>query len=185
MSLFRRRPSLPSVLKPALAPDERVVAWAAVEPEQAVVVTNHGLFLPGVKERLGWHEIHKAGWSGRELRITPAEVAEERDGYTVMVDGPVHTVLLLDPGQVPDQVRMRVSKSVAYTNHHPVQVSTNRPDKPFLVGGVRIVGRRVSGRDGLSWAVRYDSGTPVSHQTVIEVTATLVSAAQEGMAGPE
>ncbi|MEV4344023.1 hypothetical protein AB0J83_06050 [Actinoplanes sp. NPDC049596] len=185
MSLFRRRPSLPSALKPPLAPEERVVAWAATADEQAVVATNLGLWLPSAPSRLGWHEIHKAAWSGRELRVTPAEVAEEREGYTVMVDGPVQTFLLLDPGQVPDQVRMRVSKSVAYTNHHPVQVSTNRPEKPFLVGGVRIVGRRVSGRDGLSWAVRYDSGTPVSHTTVIEVTDTLVSAAQEGMAGPD
>ncbi|MEU8817822.1 hypothetical protein [Actinoplanes sp. NPDC048796] len=184
MSLFRRRPSLPAALKPALDAEERVVAWAAVEPEHAVVVTNHGLWLPP-GERLGWHEIHKAAWSGRELRITPAEVAEERDGYTVMADGPVRAFLLLDPGQVPDQVRMRVSKSVAYTNHHPVQVSTNRPDKPFLVGGVRIVARRVSGRDGLSWTVRYDAGTPASHATVIDVTGTLVSAAQEAMAGPE
>ncbi|GAA0475817.1 hypothetical protein Ade02nite_42040 [Paractinoplanes deccanensis] len=185
MSFLRRRPSLPAALKPALAPDERVVAWAAVDEDQAVVVTNHGLFLPGAEERLGWHEIHKAAWSGRELRITPAEVAEERDGYTVMVDGPVRAFLLLDPGEVPDQVRMRVSKSVAYTHHHPVQVSTNRPDKPFLVGGVRVVGRRVTGRDGLSWAVRYDSGTPVSHTTVVEVTETLVSAARESMTAPD
>jgi hypothetical protein len=185
MSFLKRRPSLPAALKPALAPDERVVAWAALDEERAVVLTNHGVWLPSASSRLGWHEIHKAAWSGRELRITPAEVAEERDGYTVMVDGPVQAFLLLDPGEVPDQVRMRVSKSVGYTNHHAVQVSTNRPDKPFLVGGVRIVGRRVSGRDGLSWAVRYDSGTPVTHPTVVEVTETLVSAAREATAPPD
>ena len=94
MSWFRRRPKLPASLRPALGPEERVLAWAPVSSsEGALVATNHGLWLPddssrpaaenpGVKtKKLGWHEIHKAAWSGRELRITPAEVAEERPGY--------------------------------------------------------------------------------------------------------
>jgi hypothetical protein len=64
-------------------------------------------------------------------------------------------------------VRTRVTRSVAYTSHHPLPV-----------GGVRVVGRRVSGVDGLSWAVRYDSGTPVDAEPVIKVTEDLVTAAQ-------
>ena len=170
MNFLRRRPKLPASLRPALGPDERVLTWAAVEPEQALVATNQGLWLPDGK-RLGWHEIHKAAWSGRELRITPAEVAEQRPAYTVLVDGPVAVFLLLEPGELPDQVRTRVTRSVAYTSHHAMPA-----------GGVRVVGRRVPGQNGLSWAVRYDSGTPVGLPAVLELTDELVTAAQSATA---
>jgi hypothetical protein len=124
--------------------------------------------------RLGWHEIHKVAWSGRELRVTPAEVAEVRDDYAVLVDGPVVGFLLLEPGEVPDQVRTRVTRSVAYTSHHPMPT-----------GGVRVVGRRVPGENGLSWAVRYDAGTPVTLAAVVELTGELVAAAQGVLAPPD
>ena len=176
MNFLRRKPSLPAALKPRLSPDERVVAWSLVADDKAVVATNHGLWLPGSPEFLGWHDIHKAAWSGRELRITPAEIAEERESYTVFVDGPVLTFLMLEPGDLPDQVRTRVTKSVAYTTHHPLSSGA---------GGVRVVGRRVAGRNGLTWAVRYDSGTPVELPAVVELTDQLVATAQGTMASPD
>jgi hypothetical protein len=166
VNFLRRRPKLPAALRPALGPDERVVAWASVSDSGALVATNQGLWLPDGK-KLGWHEIHKAAWSGRELRITPAELAEDRDDYVVLVDAPVIGFLLLEPGELPDQVRTRVTRSVAYTSHHPLNA-----------GGVRVVGRRVPGQNGLSWAVRYDSGTPVKLPAVVELTGELVSAAR-------
>jgi hypothetical protein len=172
VSFLRRRPKLPAALRPALDSDERVLAWAAAGEDQAVVATNRGVWLPD-RGRLGWHQIHKAAWSGRELRITPAEVAEERAGYTVQVDAPVLTYLLLDPGDLPDQVRTRVTRSVAYTAHHPLPV-----------GGVRVVGRRVSGADGLTWSVRYDTGTPVDAEPVVAATDELVGAARDATAPP-
>jgi hypothetical protein len=169
VSLFRRRPKLPAALRPALEAEERILAWAFVgEPgDQVLVATNRGLWLPG-GERLGWHDIHKAAWSGRELLVTPAETAQERDGYTVQVDAPVRGFLLLEPGELPDQVRTRVTRSVAYTSHHPLPPN----------GGVRVVGRRVSGVNGLSWAVRYDAKTAVDAEPIVEVTDQIVSAAQ-------
>jgi hypothetical protein len=172
VSFFRRQPKLPAALRPPLDSDERVLAWAAAGDDQAVVVTTRGVWLPD-HGRLGWHQIHKAAWSGRELRITPAAVAEERSGYTVQVDAPVLTYLLLEPGEVPEQVRTRVTRSVAYTAHHPLPV-----------GGVRVVGRRVSGADGLTWSVRYDAGTPVDAQPVVTATDELVGAAQDATAPP-
>jgi hypothetical protein len=172
VNIFRRRPKLPAELRPALEPGERVLAWAAVGEGQALVATNRGLWRPGAT-RLGWHEIHKAAWSGRELRVIPAEVAEVREDYAVLVDAPALTFLLLEPGELPDQVRTRVTRSVAYTAHHPLPV-----------GGVRVVGRRVSGVDGLSWAVRYDAGTPVDAEPVVQVTRQLVNAAQGATAPP-
>jgi hypothetical protein len=174
VSLFRRRPKLPADRRPPLEPDERILSWAAVGDDGKVLVaTTRGLWLPD-GERLGWHEIHKAAWSGRELRITPAEVAQTRSGYTVLVDGPVVSFLLLEPGDLPDQVRTRVTRSVAYTIHHPMPT-----------GGVRVVGRRVSGQNGLSWAVRYDAGTPVDLPAVIELTDELVSSAEGTMTPPD
>ena len=176
MSIFRRRPRLPAESRPPLASDERVLAWAYVGPDRGgpvIVVTNRGLWAPD-RERLGWHDIHKAQWSGRELRVTPAEVAEVREGYAVLVDAPVVSFLLLEPNEVPEQVRTRVTRSVAYTSHHPLPV-----------GGVRVVGRRVSGVDGLSWAVRYDAGTPVAAEPVVNVTDELVGAAQYATAPPD
>jgi hypothetical protein len=173
VNFLRRRPPIPAGLKPALAPDERVLTWAPISDDQILVATNYGLWKPD-GTRLGWHEIHKAAWSGRELRITPAEVAEERDGYTVLVDGPVVSFLLLEPGELPDQVRTRVTRSVAYTTHHPLSA-----------GGVRIVGRRVSGQNGLSWAVRYDAGTPVDLPAVVELTEELVGAARGATTPPD
>jgi hypothetical protein len=176
VSFLRRRPKLPADKRPALDRDERVLAWAYVGSDpggQVVVATTRGLWLPE-RPRLGWHEIHKASWSGRELRVTPAEIAEQRDGYTVLVDAPIIASLLLEPGEVPDQVRARVTRSVAYTSHHPLPA-----------GGVRVVGRRVSGADGLSWAVRYDSGTPVDAEPVVQVTDQLIGAAQQTLAPPD
>jgi hypothetical protein len=174
VKLFRRRPSLPAGSRPPLAAEERVLAWCAVgDSADVVVATNYGLWLPGAGDRLGWHEIHKAAWSGRELRITPAEVTEERDGYTVLTDGPVLTFLLLEPGELPDQVRTRVTRSVAYTTHHTLPS-----------GAVRVVGRRVSGQNGLSWAVRYDAGTSLERPEVIEATDELVGAARNSVVPP-
>lgn len=163
MGIFRRR-KLPAELRPALEPEERVVAWARAGEDGAVVATNRGLFLPGRDGRLGWHEIHKAVWGGRQLVVTPAEVTERREGYLVAADGPPTTVTLLEPGDVPQAVRARVTRSVAVTSHHPVPG-----------GGVRVVGRRVPGRDGLTWFVRYDEGTDPRGPGVPEATAALVA----------
>ena len=166
--LFRRRPKLPASKRPPLAPDERVIAWAGLAGEDVVVATNLGLFLPGRDERIGWHEIHKATWSGRELTVVPATVVERREGYEVVADLPAVTYLLMDPGDVPDQVRARVTRSVGYSTHHPGP-------------GVRVVARRVPGVDGLSWAVRYDPGVDIADPAVVAATDELVDLARSSV----
>jgi hypothetical protein len=165
--MLRRRKRLPAELRPALASDERVLAWARTQPEGAVVATNLGLHLPGRPERLGWHEIHKAAWTGRELSIIPGAVVEEREGYVVTADQPPVTVAVSDPGDVPQVVRTRVTRSVSFSSHHRVPG-----------GGVRVVARRVPGFDGVSWAVRYDQGTDPHGPGVADATAQLVSSSE-------
>lgn len=191
MGLFRRRPKLPAADRPPLEREERVLGWArtggvagadaagadgtgvagadgtGVAGGGVLVVTNRGLWLPGEQQRLGWHRVHKAAWSGQELAITPAEVVAEREGYVVMVDRPVRVYRLPEPGDVPHQVRARVTGSVGYTAHHRLPG-----------GGVRVVARRVSGVDGLTWTVRYDPGTPLDDPRVVEETERLVTAAR-------
>jgi hypothetical protein len=158
VGLFRRKPKLAADRRPALDQDERVLAWAE-SGGGVVVATNRGLWLPE-RDRLGWHEIHKAAWSGRELTVTAATVVEEQEGYTVVADKLPLSYLLLDPGDLPHQVRARVTKSVAYTEHHAL------PD-----GGVRVVARRVSGIDGLTWTARYDPDTPPAPEPVADLVA--------------
>jgi hypothetical protein len=100
--------------------------------------------------------------------VVPARVAEEHETYAEMVDEDTVSVTLLDPDKVPEQVRARVTKSVAYTSHHPVPG-----------GGVRIVARRVPGEDGLRWTARYDARTPAAP----DVVAELVAAARAAITG--
>ncbi len=179
--MFLRR-RLKAKLRPKLDRAERLLAWAPVAGQAGdaagvVVVTTFGLWLPG-RARLGWHLIHKATWAGSRLTVVPAvptsePVVVERVTYTVMADDAPVTVQLAEPGDVPDAVRQRVTRSVAYTAHHPLPI-----------GGVRVVARRVPGADGLAWHVRYDDGTPVDDAAVTARTAELVTEAA-GPARPE
>jgi hypothetical protein len=118
--------------------------------------------------RLGWHQIHKAVWSGRELTVTPAEVVLERSGYAVVADLPARTLTLPEPGDLPHQVRARVTGSVAYSEHHAVPG-----------GGVRVAARRVSGVDGLTWTVRFDPGVQFDSPEAEAAIDALVARARE------
>ncbi len=168
MGLFRRRPKLPAGRRPALEPDERILAWAPTDGG-AVVVTNRGLFLPDTAGRLDWHRIHKATWSGERLAVVPAEVVQERAGYAVVADQSPVSYPLAEPGDVPHQIRARVTRSVGFSVHHRLPG-----------GGVRIAARRVSGVDGLTWTVRFDPGVDVSDPQIGEATDALVAAARAG-----
>jgi hypothetical protein len=197
MPLFRRR-RLPAERRPDLAPDERIIDWASVAGDDMLVVTNLGAWLPGAASRLGWHEIHKATWSGRQLALVASrEVGVDRaeagaegvdgaeagtegvdgaeagteGGYTVVEDLPAVVHTLLDPGDVPLHVRSRVTKSIAYTSHHPLPAG----------GGVRVVARRVPGVNGLRWTVRYDDGTDRDADSVRAATADLVAIGRAGI----
>jgi hypothetical protein len=170
-----RRRRLPAGARPRLARDERVVAWASTSEastsdSSVVVVTTLGVWLPQRTDRLGWHQIHKATWSGSLLRIIPAVAAGAGDGYAVMADGAEVAVSLTEPGDVPAEVRERVTRSVAYTEHYDVPG-----------GGMRVVARRVPGVDGVSWHVRYDGGTdPTAADVVAATTHHLASIMNPG-----
>jgi hypothetical protein len=161
--IFRRR-RVPPEVRPPLETDERVVAWATVTEHAAVVATNFGLHLPGRAVRLGWHEIHKATWTGRQLVVTPATLVAERSTYAVVADAAPLAVTLPEPGVLPHEVRTRVTRSVSFSSHQPVPG-----------GAVRVVARRVPGVDGLRWAVRPDEGTDPFAPEVERAAAALVA----------
>ncbi|GAA0265282.1 hypothetical protein [Cryptosporangium japonicum] len=143
--LFRR--DAPPVTPPLEAAD-RVVAWATTA-EAIAVASVHALWLPPKKgvtdqewHRLGWHEIHKAVWREGSLVVTPGVEVEPG----VVADGAVRRLRLPDPRDLPTQVRERVERSVAHTEHHALSTG----------GGVRVVARRVPGQNGLTWQLRFD-----------------------------
>ncbi len=173
-----RRAKLPGPARPRLAADERIVAWAATADGGYLVATNRGLWLPHTGQspaeapgrRLGWHEITKATWSGRELRIIPGPASDDEPG--VITDGQPLAWVLRDAGHLPHQVRERVTRSVAFSSHHPLPGG----------GGARVVGRRVPGRDGLRWQIRFDDGVDADDPANREVAAELVAQAKRNLA---
>ncbi|BCJ78137.1 hypothetical protein CS0771_76810 [Catellatospora sp. IY07-71] len=163
--LFGGRRVLPAERRPELDRDERVLAWAPAGEDDTVVATNLGLWWGGT--RTGWHRIDKAVWDGEQLVITPAEPVAERAGYEVVADGTPVRLRLTDPGDLPHQVRLRVTGSVRHPQHYQVPG-----------GGVWVFARRVPGADGLAWAVRYDAGTDGDDPGVIAATDQLVAQSQ-------
>jgi hypothetical protein len=164
MGLFGRR--LPSTARPKLERNERVLAWATTAdgPGTAVVVTTFGVWLPGRPERLSWHRIHRATWAGSKLTVVGSVEVGTGTGYRVMADDTPVDIGLVDPRDVPAEIRTRVTKSVAYTAHHPVSG-----------GGVRVVARRAPGVNGVEWHVRYDAGTDATNPEVIAATEEFVA----------
>lgn len=149
--LSRRR--LAPARRPDLEPDERMLAWAEVTDggevtHGVIVATNRGLWTPGARSRTGWSELHRVTWSGTLLTVVAAGVVADRDGYHIVADRPAATFELADPGRLPEQIRIRVNQSIGYTERVVLPGG----------GGARVVARRVSGRDGLRWVVRYDEG---------------------------
>jgi hypothetical protein len=164
MGLLSRR-KLPAAARPKLVRDERVIAWAPTvdSPQRAVVVTTLGVWLPE-RDRLGWHEIHKASWSSPRLTIIPAVLVMSRGAYDVMADDTPLLVDLTDPDSVPEEIRKRVTRSVAQTFYEPLPG-----------GGVRVVARRAPGINGVRWHVRYDDGTDAEDPEVVRVTDEIVA----------
>lgn len=166
MRLRRERP--PQEVRARFDADERVLTWGITVDGTPVVATQRGLWLG--EERLDWHDIDSAAWDDGVLTVTPARVV---DG--VIEELPQRQWELDVIRKLPQVVRARVTRSVAFTEHYPVQ--------PF--GGARIVGRRVSGRDGVSWAVRYDAGTDPQNPVVRGQIEEYLAQAQERFTTPE
>lgn len=165
MKLFGRKPRPPADALARLDPDERVVSWGATADGGAVVATPLGLWLPGAPERVPWHLIDKATWRNDTLTLVPAVDA----GDGVLVEQSPRAVRLETPHDLPQTVRVRVQKAIAFTRHHPL---------PGERSGVRVVGRRVPGRDGVTWQLVFDPGVDRDDPAVRAAAAAYVEQAR-------
>jgi hypothetical protein len=121
-----------------LPADDRVLAWATLDDGQTVLATRYGLWLPDRDDRLlPWYRIVRATWRNGVLALV--ETVEREPG--VMVESPPRPYRLAEPRRLPHTVRQRVENSIGYSARHQLDPS----------GAVYVVGRRVAGRDGLTW----------------------------------
>lgn len=174
MSLFRRSHP-PAGLAVRFDASERMLAQGRTATGDPVVATQRGLWTPE-GTRIGWHQISKATWSGSELTVVTAVRVDDgpESGPAVIVDAEPLRWPISEPGRLPQVVQKRVNHSVALTEHH-------------LAGsaGVRIVARRVSGRDGLAWFVRYDHPADARSPGVIAAVEQLLARVQGLAAGAD
>lgn len=176
--LRRQRPPVEAVQP--LDGDERVTAWADLAGGGVAVATVRGLWLPAQAAesdskgpgRLAWHLIVKATWQPPTLSVVEAVEGAELEGARVLHERPARTLRLRIPRDLPGQVRERVTRSVRYTEHYELAPS----------GGVRVVARRVAGRDGLAWQLRFDSGTDSDDPLLREQVTRLLTAARGALA---
>lgn len=153
MAMFKRRKLDAAVTRviAAFDKDDRVVAWATVAGERYVVASVRGLWWPvagddpAAMRRIPWELVDKAAWRDGVLLVVEAELLDD----LVLVDKSPTALPLLEPGEVPAEVKRRVDASVVRSEIVPV------------VGGqARVVARRIPGRDGLTWWARLEGSTP-------------------------
>jgi hypothetical protein len=162
--LRREKPPAEAVAR--LDRDERVVAWADTTGG-TVLATPLGLWLPGYDQRLPWHLIDKATWKNDVLTLVPA--VDTGDG--VLREQAPRAVRVTVPRDLPNTVRVRVQKAIAFTRHHPLPGDGPRR-------GVRVVGRRVPGQDGVTWQLVFDAGVDEADPAVRAAAAEYVQAAK-------
>lgn len=145
----------------AVPAGERRLGWALTTTGDPVVATDAALLLPG--GRLEWRRIERAGWAPPVLVVD--EVAE------VAGAGARHELTLTDEADLPAVVRTRVTASVAWSSHSRLSPH----------GGVRVVGRRRPGQDGLDWQLVYDDGTDIGDPLVRAQAEQLLDAARSSV----
>jgi hypothetical protein len=160
VKLLHRREVPPPVALAQLDKDERLVSFADTSDGAVVMATPLGIWWPdgGGHRRIGWQFVDKAVWRDASLTVTEAEVVDD----LLLVDRPPVSVVLSKPRDLPPTIRRRVEANVV------------RSELLAVSGGsARFVARRVPGRDGVSWWVRLEAGTPDSPQMRSAVSARL------------
>ncbi|MEU9891225.1 hypothetical protein AB0M95_26170 [Sphaerisporangium sp. NPDC051017] len=130
--------ALPPEAGVTLEPGERALVHARTPDGGYVVATDRALRLPG-ESPLPWYRIDRAQWDEEGLQV-------------VATDGGEWRVSLPEPGRLPEAVRERVTSSILVNRH--VRLGER--------GGVRLVARRVPGRDDALWELVFDPGLDAS-----------------------
>jgi hypothetical protein len=133
------RRTVPDTVK---AVADRRLAWGVTLDGVTLVASPASLYVDGVP--LAWTSIEKVGWATPLLRVT--EIAEVEGA------GTVHLWELEQDHQLAETIRERVTQSVGWSDVRKLSPS----------GAVRLVGRRVPGRDALLWQTVWQQGTDPS-----------------------
>lgn len=149
----------------SLAPDELVLAFAALPDGRHLVATSLGLWLPDGR-MVGWHLISKATWGGNALTVIEAVVTGEAGGAVLLEDQAPQRFALEEPGKLPQVVHERVTGSIK---------SRHRKDLPD--GGAWFLQRKVPGQDGVVLQARPDPGTDV--ELVRSIAASVAAKMEE------
>ncbi|GAB2915395.1 hypothetical protein GCM10027047_11650 [Rhodococcus aerolatus] len=164
---FRRPASPPPGWPGRLDPDEDVLAVAPLRAGH-LVATRLGLWVPGpdptadpAVERVAWHLVSAATWSGTELDLRVAEETGTAGAAVLLADTLRRVYTPTEPGRLPAVVQARVTATIRSTHHQQLPG-----------GGAWFVQRRVPGHDGVVLQVRVDPGTdPAVVHDVAETVA--------------
>lgn len=171
-----RRERPPAEVLRLLDPRERVTGWADLAGGGVAVASPLGIWLPDPGDpaeyrRTPWHLVDKAAWNPPRVVLTVATEGETLDGASVLAELPPRPLSLAVARNLPGQVRDRVTHSVRHSAHHALAPG----------GGVWVVARRVAGRDGLAWQLRFDPGTDRGDPLLREQATRLLAATRQAL----
>ena len=134
MKGVQRRPDFP------VGPGERLLAWAETADGTLVGGTRDAFYAP---ERVPWEQVEAADWDRDAATLRISEVGAWGAAR------PEHVYDIADPGRLVQLIRERVTASVVYQRHVPIDGRR----------GLRVIARRAPGRDdGITWVYEYDEG---------------------------
>jgi len=175
-----RRAKLPAYARSWLAPDERVLTFATTAYGDLVLATPRGLWIedrgaatagagPGgpAGQLHSWESIVTARWAGDVLTVTTAEEVAPQ----IMKRRPAISLPLPEPADLPRVVRQRIDRSVAASHRRAISPTAT----------VLLVGRRVSGRDGLFWYAVFDRESDADDPRARELAISMLKAAAATM----
>lgn len=184
MSIWpRTRPTVPGYARAWLDPEDRVLAFASTPSGDLVLASQRGLWVTErgaggtatdaepVGRKLAWEFVVTARWADDALTVISAEGVLPQ----IMRRLPPISWRLPDSGDLPRVVRQRVDRSIASSHRQSLGGTST----------VLIVGRRVSGRDGLLWYAVFDREADIQDEQNIERARALLDAAAEATATSE
>jgi hypothetical protein len=123
-----------------VAPGERLLAWAETTDGTLVGGTRDAFYAPG---RVPWEQVEAADWDRDTGVLRLSEVGSWGESR------PEHVYDVADPGRLVQLIRERVTASVVYQRHVPLDGRR----------GLRVIARRAPGlAEAISWVFEYDEG---------------------------
>lgn len=155
---MKRRPRRPDL---ALGPGERLLAWAEASDGTVIGGTRDAFYAP---ERVPWEQVEAADWDRDSTTLRLSEVGSWGSSR------PEHVYSLTEPDRLVQLIRERVTASVLYQRHVPLDGRR----------GVRVIARRAPGRAAeITWVYEYDEGIDADDPVVRLAAAQALEAARD------